>query len=258
MKTMEHSVPRLKWQAFVLSKEGNTLEECEDAFGGRVLKGRFVIADGASESAFAGLWARILVKTFLPREGSWPERITRARDQWRSTVANEKLPWFLETKVEEGAFAALLAVTFFGTSEGSCFQAQATGDCCLFHTRGAKLLHAFPVTQSADFSNRPSLLCSQPWAKEFEGDSCKFQTKWAEGDCLWLMSDALALWFLQQVESQATPWAELEAIKTAPDFAAWIAQARQSKELRNDDVTLVRIETLNDPTPEVSESGLVP
>ena len=49
---------RLQWQSLSLPKRGHSPEEYEDALAGDPRSGRFAVADGASESSFAGLWAR--------------------------------------------------------------------------------------------------------------------------------------------------------------------------------------------------------
>jgi hypothetical protein len=74
------------------------------------------------------------------------------------------------------------------------------------------------------------------------------------GDCrprdrLWLMTDALAQWFLLQAESGGKPWLATEPLvqPAAEDalvqqaFAAWIEGLRAARQLRNDDVTLLAI-----------------
>ena len=51
----------LSVRAFWLPKKGNSIEEYEDAFDYSITDHRFAIADGATESSFAGEWARSLV-----------------------------------------------------------------------------------------------------------------------------------------------------------------------------------------------------
>ena len=47
----------LRWSVLHLSKQGNTDAEYEDAWAVDAAAGRFTIADGASETSFAGRWA---------------------------------------------------------------------------------------------------------------------------------------------------------------------------------------------------------
>ena len=60
-----------------LPKHGHTAEEYEDATAEPVAAGdgtvRVAVADGATESAFAGAWARTLVEEFLNADTTLPE-----------------------------------------------------------------------------------------------------------------------------------------------------------------------------------------
>jgi hypothetical protein len=59
------------------------------------------------------------------------------------------------------------------------------------------------------------------------------------------MTDALAKWFLEQVEVCGRPWQELDGLLQAPTpqpaFEEWVTTLRDAGRLRNDDVTLMLI-----------------
>jgi hypothetical protein len=55
------------------------------------------------------------------------------------------------------------------------------------------------------------------------------------------MTDALAQWFLQQVEADRRPWQALDGLATESEFAQWAEERRDRQELRNDDITLLTI-----------------
>jgi hypothetical protein len=233
---------RLAWQSFHVPKAGNTLDEYEDAFAGDPQQGRFAIADGASESAFADAWAQIVVKAFVQTPGRWSRWLDAARQRWRAQVQERELPWYAEAKFEDGAYAAVLGIAF----KNGRWRARAVGDCCLFQMRGQRLLRSFPIEHAADFGNRPSLLGSrsrqtaQPRARRFHATGDLHAT-----DAVLLMTDALAQWFLQQVEEGRQPWDDLQAILTEEQFSSFVADLRAAKQLRNDDVTLVSIHPEN-------------
>jgi hypothetical protein len=67
---------------------------------------------------------------------------------------------------------------------------------------------------------------------------------WGIGDSFYLMTDALACWFFQELESGSSPWNVLSEFESAVGqnaFLAWIEGLRSAKKIRNDDVTLIHI-----------------
>lgn len=237
---MPAALPTLASRMFQLPKAGHSVAEYEDAFAGDPAQGRFAIADGASESAFADVWAQILVNAFVQTPGPWSGWLTAARERWSAQVQERQLSWYAETKFEEGAFAAMLGIAF---AEGR-WRAIAVGDCCLFQVRDRRLLCGFPLRHSREFGNRPSLLASRArQSAEPRTRRIHFQGDFHAGDVVFLMTDALAQWFLKEVEEGRQPWRDLQAIVAEEQFGAFIDNLREAKHLRNDDVTLVSIQS---------------
>jgi len=59
------------------------------------------------------------------------------------------------------------------------------------------------------------------------------------------MTDAIACWFLLGAERGLRPWHALDDVLAARDrqeIDLWIEEHRQSGSLRNDDVTVLRVE----------------
>jgi hypothetical protein len=236
---MADTIPRLAWQTFHVPKKGHTAQEYEDAFAGDPALGRFAIADGASESSFAGPWARLLVRAYVRKPGEWSAWLGVARKRWQARLGQRELPWYAQAKVEDGAFAAFLGVHF----ENGHWHAAAVGDSCLFQVRGDLLHRAFPIRRSRNFGNQPNLLGSRRHADhQARTRRIHLQGDWQAGDRLYLMTDSLACWFLEQVEAQGKPWSELSTLETADDFASWMDGLRRAGKIRNDDVTLIRIQ----------------
>lgn len=230
-----------RWRIRRLPKQGHDWAEYEDACAHHAQGCRFAVADGASESAYARQWAELLVQRFvatpLAQVAQWEEWLAPLQQQWQAAVEGPARPWYAEAKVEQGAFAAFLG---FALTHGDRWEAVAVGDCCLFQLRADALRTAFPVTRADDFSCRPALVGSRvpagprgAWAR---GDAQR-------GDRFLLMSDALACWYLGSCEAGAAPWPTAAALVEATDeeFATRIAQLRASRQLHNDDVTLVHL-----------------
>lgn len=221
---------------FHAPKQGANAAENEDAWAvaaPRLGVLRAAVADGATESAFAGAWARHLVEAFtLPHsDAPWPVDVAALRGKWgdRHRQAGAELPWYAEAKAREGAFAAFLGVEW--RADGT-WRAAAVGDCCLFHAH-AHGWAAWPFTGPDDFHNRPHLLSSHAGPHS----DAPFQVTagtWSPGDTFIVATDAAAAWLLGRVLPDALAW--------APDvLGARADAAREEGAMRNDDVAIIRI-----------------
>lgn len=244
---------RIRSEVFHVPKAGNTEQEYEDAFWPQVdldqklQKLKFAIADGATETSFASVWSQLLVKAYCTDKFNLRLKsgaLADLRLQWATAVPSEALPWYAEEKLRYGAFSSLLGVTLYQRRNGSAgWHAIAVGDSCLFHIHNNQLAAAFPVGRSEAFNSRPVLLSSNGNRNEL--GSSHIATMRGElqvEDALYLMTDALACWFLMLVEAGKEPW----KLKYTGRFERWIKSRREEKKIKNDDVTLVRIECFSD------------
>jgi hypothetical protein len=239
-------------RTFWLPRRGNSPAEYEDASAVDASAGRMAVADGATESCFARLWAGLLVEGFVESRDcppqQWPAPLPALQQRWEADVSARKLRWAASRLVKRGDFAAFLGLALPVSCDADCrWQAVAVGDTCLLHTRGPTLLRAFPLEHSRQFDNVPVLVGSRMSTEEV----CKRQSLWLDGrgqpgDRLWIMTDALAQWCLAEHEAGRNPWSELESLLTPPEcsdrFASWIEGLRDARGLHNDDVTLVAVE----------------
>jgi hypothetical protein len=238
----------LAWQALWCPKRGHTPEEYEDAFAADEPAGRFAVADGASESSFAGLWARLLARHGARAAGGAFEHedwLREPRLLWSADVDARPLPWYAEAKREQGAYATLLVLTVRPPAGGKPgrWHALAVGDSCLFRLREGSLRAAFPVEESVAFDRNPELIGARPDAPAVVPQQAHGESR--VGDHYLMMTDALAQWFLRESESGNKPWAEVARVLDGPEpdaaFTAWVEGLRDLGGLHNDDVTLVSI-----------------
>jgi hypothetical protein len=232
---------------FSLPRRGSRVEECEDACASDRDRGRFAIADGAGASSYAGVWARLLVEQFVRLAERWPDWATwlpPLQKRWAAAVGwpprGGGLPWFVEADLHKGAFATFLGLVV----EDGAWHATAVGDSCLFQVRGGGLLGRFPLARSADFGSNPWLIGSLTAANGVPvREGLRSAGDCQGGDRLWLMTDALAQWFLEEHEQGGRPWAALERLMPGPveNFASWVEQQRSAGRLRDDDVTLLGV-----------------
>ena len=202
---------------------------------------RAAVADGATESVYAGRWARLLVEHLVAAGPEGPRAalstaLDRARADWQAAVgeAAAEQPWYVQSKVAEGAFATLLGLWVGG--DGT-WRAASVGDCGLFHLRGGSVQRAWPEADPDAFGHRPALLSSRPDAPAPAPDVAT--GTWTPGDAFLLATDAAAAWVLR-----AGPSAVLDGDGS---FAEAVKAARADGTLRNDDTTVLRLETTGRP-----------
>ena len=158
-------------QEILGAERGNSESEYEDAFwvpkravaAGDSL--RLAVADGATETSYAGLWAKLLVQSYgkhgQPADSLDP-RLGKIRAVWKRCLGQRALPWYAEEKVRIGAFSTLLglSLTRTGTEHPpvGTWIAHAIGDSCLFHIQTDADPIAFPLKTSGEFTSRPAPL----------------------------------------------------------------------------------------------------
>jgi hypothetical protein len=245
---------------FWMPKAGNTPAEYEDAFWPRqdCVEAfgpdlRLAVADGATETSFSGLWARLLVSSYGRGRltGQAPaHELSKMRRVWRRAVGQKPLPWYAEEKLRSGAFSSLAGLTVFPMEKGAAiagdWQATAIGDSCVVQARGNDLVSSFPFSQSEEFNSRPRLVSSLDSDAPDDLGANTISGSWQNGDAFYLMTDALACWCLRGVESDEPVFEKLNALQAPSDFELFIDELRSTIDtekrplLKNDDVTLIR------------------
>lgn len=257
---------------FWVPKRGSSPQEYEDAVwvgpngdGSGELKApslTMAIADGASESLLAGRWARRLVEVFGTNKPTrtrpaFAAAYRTAVSGWDDEVAEyvkgreergHPIQWYEEPGLAKGAHATILAAEFRDGHRGRVpvWSASALGDSCLFQVRDELLYASFPMSDAQSFTYQPSLLGSRGVDESVLRRHVKVTTRdWERGDSFYLMTDALAAWFLRLNESGSRPWEPLRDMDTVDaelDFEDWVEERRDREQINNDDTTLIRID----------------
>lgn len=240
-------------RVFWLQKEGCSPEEYEDAYSLPELSSaetnvfRCAVADGATETSFSGLWAKILVDGYV----NGIESLSDMQADWWKQVAGKDLPWYAEQKLEFGAYAAFVGLKIesseVGDSRALKWSATALGDCCLFHVRDGKLLQALPLDRWQQFNNTPLLLSSKADANaDVLPKTVNAGGELQSGDIFYLMSDAISNWFLHRHAEKQDATMLLEQVCDQDEFAKIVTEQRSIKDesgralMPNDDVTVIR------------------
>jgi hypothetical protein len=230
----------MKTLALHAPKEGSEEEQYEDAWaththpdGSHLL----AVADGASTAVFAREWANLLVSTFvqtpeLPTDDALFATVETLSATWYASVKDKSTSWWAEEKLPHGSSATLLLAHI----SGNTINMLAVGDVCLFLVREGRLKYAFPITRSHKFDTHPMLLTTKKPTKN--PDVKRFSCPIEPNDTLYLLSDAVACWFLEQYEAKRKPWELIPP--TDAELATWLANLRETREMKNDDVTVLK------------------
>ena len=242
---------RSKVNMFLLSKGGEPQYRCEDAAAVDGDGLRFGIADGATEGFDSKRWARYVTRAWVsPSTASMdisvlPESLKllgeRQEKQWESY----ELPWYLEEKSRDGAFAAFLGLDLH---RSATWDAVAIGDCCLFIQRAGSLIESFPLSSPEQFGSTPILLPSKVSRFPSYRNALRMKSGSVRADDrLILMSDAIACWYLRC-------WSEGLPVRNHFDDSLTnqnkhalreiVARERENKRLRNDDVAVIWIDII--------------
>ncbi|WP_194289757.1 protein phosphatase 2C domain-containing protein [Nocardia macrotermitis] len=199
---------------------------------------RFAIADGASDSARAEVWAEILVEAYV-REHIEPwdtAELPRLRHRWRDEVHRPTLPWHSKQKLNLGGATTFLGVRL--APDHACYDVTAIGDSCLFHFRREQLVAAGPVDGHGRFGRKPCTIRSRFDDPDvFRKSLWRFTIPYQRGDVLILATDALSKYLLRAHE-QDRKVDMAEHLATEESFTRWVVDARAHDGLDNDDTTI--------------------
>ena len=232
----------------LLPKLGNELSECEDVIAVDTQTCRFAVADGATEAFDAKRWAERLAQHWV---GNEPELNIDSFRDWVAAEGRElhdswnglTLSWYSEEKARKGSFAAFVGMELDLKTDTPGWKAIALGDACLVHCRGRALLKSLPLADSQSFNSTPVLVASDPSLHNGSMLSATIADGLCEkGDVLLLLSDALACWYLQNLETGEVDGGTLLGTKSDDELSEFFDIERGAGRIRNDDLALVRIE----------------
>ena len=229
-----------------MCKLGNKENEYEDSISYNLDALRFAIADGASGSAYAELWASSLTGAYVDSGDSLfedPVGVVAssqqdARKKWYTGIKWETLPWFLKNKAVMGSYSTLLLLEMRYVGGRVEFVASAVGDSCLFVV-DSRLKVSFPISDHREFGLNPKLLWSgQGYPAKIDARTSTPQVHTVrgvieEGDRMILATDAVAMWLLRNASDD--PWEIL--LENPGDLRKAIADLINRRVMRNDDIT---------------------
>jgi hypothetical protein len=143
-------------------------------------------------------------------------------------------------KARRGSAATLVGLQLIRLPQrpaNGTWRCLALGDSCLFQVSCGRLVEALPLGSSADFKVMPALLSTERSVNlKSVGQVVTKAGTWQEGDSFFLLTDAIAEWFLRESERGASPW---EFLTSADEqlFRAFVQEMRGQRRMKDDDVT---------------------
>lgn len=242
----------------------------------------FAMADGTTQGMLNREWARFLVRSFLEVAASRLDlreallrTIDKSREHWENT--RREYVAAKNSVLDENEYRWLFEygshATFIGLRFGSDYwEAVAVGDTCVFVLDRVERCFAFPVEKASGFTDCPELISSlSDRNADIDQRIRHVRKSLAKRHRFYLMTDALAQWFLSNYEMGKTPWDQIDNLggrrmppkrlwdnvryfsrrfrksanraaedtpSTGTSFEDWVGKLRESAEVVNDDATL--------------------
>ena len=240
--------------SFIVQKEGEPFQYCEDHYAISDKKERFAIADGATMSFFSRIWAKALTNNFVSAPQS--SFIEKSQEEWRlfmeKFIENSK-DFYALKRYHNGDIAAATFVGLELDLHKGKWQAQAIGDSFLFFISNGKQMVSLPEIRKGaafHFDNSPDYLASDG---DHKGNIKILEKQNLKTGTFYLMTDALAKWFLQKIDERLPL---LENLSEEKAFQDLVARERKQYRLQDDDTTLLIIKVKEvEEKMEISKKG---
>lgn len=206
-------------------------EVAEDAVATAPEAKRFAIADGVTNSDFSGPFARILVRRWVhappTSKAAFNDWLADAQAEWDAEtaphIAELRKVYYNRTKAFVG-HAAFVGAQLRERSNGKrVLTALALGDSALLQVRGGRLVAAFPLANAAQYSSDVTALPTKGKPKQAPS---LHEIEVADGDEIFMVTDALAKWSLEEVAAGRDPFSTLRAAKSKSAFGPLVDKAR--------------------------------
>jgi len=269
--------PTISYKVFITHKQGESKQDCQDAYDINKEKYRYAIADGATQSFYSAYWSRFLVEHFCSSEDtfltdellkhkgenwySWLEPIQLKWHQKIKALVEEKNKYFITNRFKrrESAVSTFIGIEINFTQSEVLWHSLIIGDSCLLHIKDGNFHKSYLFESASQFTSKPEFFSSYAQENIYEP---KFLTdSLGKNDVLLLATDAIAKWLIQQKErgqeSWISAWNSLLRLKSQIEFEDYINDLRQCSQspLDNDDVTILLIYT-NELDQKLSENSI--
>ncbi|KPQ31398.1 MAG: Protein phosphatase 2C [Phormidesmis priestleyi Ana] len=245
-------------------KDNEKDSDCQDYC--RIENNCCAIADGASQSFYPSLWAKLLVDNFCEHpninEKNWEIWLRDIQSDWLLMVTG-KVKLLRDKKTSswitnqnrltsrEPATSTFVGLNFeFSNNQ---LKVAIVGDSCLFILENGELKKSYLLNYSDEFSDRPRYLASYQKNNDFSPDfltiGIEENIEVESDNSLYfiLATDALSEYIFNSREQSIDVFKGLLEISSKEEFDFFVSQARTQKNprLKNDDTSLVVLKCEN-------------
>lgn len=249
---------KIKIKGFITSKKSELYSDCADNYAVNTEHHKFSISDGVSKSFFPKIWSDILVNKYVNQK-DWKDNnefIVESQKEWQSKideiVNQPETKWFTKSQYnrKDPALATFVGLQFLESEQK--WIAQALGDSFLFFIPKDSNKIEIQLSSKAEpvvFDNFPDYFSSISIHPQ-KGKVKIKERPMVEGT-FYLMTDALAEWFLQNREQAKQI---LDNIKTQEQYLETIKNERNTNRLNDDDSAVLIIDISDDNKKEFTYS----
>ena len=233
-------------KGYITSKESELFSDCADRYDYNETHHKFAISDGVSKSFFPKFWAEYLVEEFVSKEKVEDDTfLPECQEKWlrkiTEIVNKPTVKWFTQNAFNKNspALATFVGLQFFEKEKK--WEASALGDSFLFFVPKKRKTFddCFIISSKKEpiiFDNFPDYFSSI--GEKFKGNIKKTSKRDLKDGTFYLMTDALAEWFINEKENAI---GKIDVWENQKDFERFIDEERQSKKLGNDDSAILII-----------------
>ena len=246
-------------KGFIYHKDAETYQDCFDRYAINTSNHKFSVSDGVSKSFFPGIWAELLVESFVNTSGAVDlvntGLLKNIQKKWNELVSeivsrpNQK--YYVRNFYAEGrsAAATFVGLDFFSDNGKLYWEAFALGDSFLFfvperifdlNTQFDEIIFISSKT-SLEFDNFPDFFDSRNLANKGKIKQTKHELR---AGTFYLMTDALSEWFVTEKQSALN---EIRTWRSQDQFEQRISDLRKDQ-LQDDDSAILIIDISDDNT----------
>jgi hypothetical protein len=240
-------------KGYITSKESELFYDCADRYAYDKSQNKFAISDGVSKSFFPKIWADVLVNKWVnSKDFDEAQFIIDCQNNWLEQVTEivnkPDAKWFTKNAFnrKESGLATFVGLRFYKKKKEWFWKADALGDSFLF----------FVPKKIKDFSKECLVLSSKKEPIVFDnfpdylsglGNNHKGEKQIMESPLtsgtFYLMTDALAEWFLNEKENAIS---KISVWENQKDFERFVNEERHNEKLGNDDTAFLSIKIEED------------